>query len=122
MDDLKNLKILIVDDEELIRDVFVETLELYGAKCSEASNGNEAFEKIQKENFDFVISDVRMPECSGIKLLENMHSQTTKMPQIIMMSGFSDLTNDRAKELGAIGLFMKPTKMNSLIETIKGCM
>jgi len=106
----------------MIRDVLTETLEFYGAICSVASNGDDAFKKIQQGNFDFVISDVRMPKCSGIALLEKIHDQKTKMPQIIMMSGFSDLTPEHAKDLGALSLFIKPTLSNALIEIIKANM
>jgi len=119
MDDLKNIRILIVDDESMIRDVFMETLGLYGAICSEASNGKEAFDKILTEKFDLILSDVRMPVCSGVELLKMIQAHDGKTPQIMMMSGFSDLTDSKSKELGAIGLFMKPTQMSALIEAIK---
>lgn len=116
--DFLNRKFLIVDDEQIILDVFCEILELHGAKVDTAKNGNVAFEKIINNKFDLIISDVRMPECSGITLLQKLQKVDVKLPPIVMVSAFSDLSNARAKELGAIGLFPKPGAMENLKEII----
>ena len=69
---LSELKILIVDDEEDIRDLVREYLEPAGAACIALSNAMEAIEELDKEKFDLVISDVRMKEGSGVYLLNEI--------------------------------------------------
>ena len=62
----KKATILIVDDEELIRTAVLRKLESEGYKCKTASNGQEALEIASKQQFDLVLSDIRMPIMSGL--------------------------------------------------------
>lgn len=115
---LKNLRFLIVDDDQDIRETLKEHLELYGAICEEAEDGLIGFDKIKKNKYDFVISDIRMPNASGIDLLNMIRDYEGNAPKVIMMSAFSDLTMEGAKELGALGLYLKPQDMQSLFDLI----
>ena len=115
---MNNLKILVVDDEQIVRETLREQFELEGAVVSEAENGNIAFDLIQKNSYDLVVADVRMPECSGVELLEKIRAYSGNAPEVIMISGFTDLTIERARELGAKGLLMKPEAMANLKEMI----
>ncbi len=116
---LKNLRFLIVDNDQDIRDILREHLEMYGAFCDEAEDGLIGFEKIKNNKYDFVISDIRMPNASGIDLLNMIRDYTGDVPKVIMMSTFSDLTLEGAKKLGALGLYLKPHNIESLFEIIK---
>lgn len=115
---LKNLKILVVDDDQMLRETIVEQLEIEGAIVSEASNGLFAFTKIITDKYDFVLSDIRMPECSGLELLEKVRAYEGKTPPILMMSSFSDISTDSVKELGAQGLFLKTETIGKFKESI----
>jgi YesN/AraC family two-component response regulator len=119
---MKNLRILIVDDEVIIRETLRELLEIEGASVVEADNGNTAFALIQKRKFDLIISDVRMPVCSGTDLLKKIRAYDKKAPEIILISGFTDLTNEKAMDLGASGFLMKPQVMANLKELISDIM
>lgn len=119
MERLKGFKLLIVDDDDEIRDVISTKLELHGAQCDEAEDGNKAFDKIKENTYDCVISDVRMPNASGIDLANMIRDYDGKSPNFIMMSAFTDLNNDSAKSLGALGLFMKPDDLDKLISLIE---
>lgn len=119
MERLKGFKLLIVDDDDEIRDVILTKLELHGAQCDEAEDGNIAFEKIKENTYDCVISDVRMPNASGIDLANMIREYDGKSPNFIMMSAFTDLNNESAKSLGALGLFMKPDDLDNLIKLIE---
>lgn len=66
---MKNLKILVVDDEIELRSLFAEELELSGAKTIQASNGIEALEILNKEKIDLVITDNYMPKMKGIDFI-----------------------------------------------------
>lgn len=101
-------RILIVDDEPMLREVFSEMLAGPGLEIKEASGGDEAFQMLQNETFDLVISDVRMPKGDGISLLSNIKNKLPNPPAVILCSGFSDLNSQKAKEMGAVELLEKP--------------
>jgi YesN/AraC family two-component response regulator len=115
---LKGTRVLVVDDEQVLRETIEMYLELEGAIVSHASDGLEAFELIQTKKYDIVLSDIRMPECSGVQLLEKIRASKLKTPPIVLMSAFTDISNTRAKELGARGMFLKPTDMKYLKELL----
>ena len=114
---LKGKKGLIVDDEELIREIFLRELEDLEVSVDEAENGEIAFEKIKDGNFDFVISDVRMPGGSGKDLLKKLSENNINV-FIVMVTGFSDLNKEEALSLGARGIFEKPFKIDDIFEFI----
>lgn len=116
---LKNFKILVVDDDDDIREIIMSKLELHEAICDEAPDGLKAFDKIKQNDYDCVITDIRMPNASGIDLANMIREYTGKSPKLIIMSGFTDLSNDAVKGLGALGLFMKPDDLDNLIQLIE---
>src|SRR5262245_15638334 len=63
--------VLIVDDEASVRSVLVRALSREGFNCSSAGNGEEALNLLRNQDFDVVISDLRMPGVSGLKLLDH---------------------------------------------------
>lgn len=117
--DLNGVRILIVDDEKLIRETLTELLTLDGAVVSEASDGNQAYEMIKNYNYNVVLSDIRMPECSGVDLLKRVRQDKSKdMPPILLMSAFTDISADKAKDLGAKGMFIKDSDSAYLKEML----
>lgn len=76
-------KLLIVEDEENLRDLYAEELEESGYEVSRASNGKEAIDLVRKKDFDLVIMDIRMPEMDGIETLGKIISLERKIPVII---------------------------------------
>ena len=116
---LNGVRVLIVDDERLIRETLSELLQLDGAVVTEASDGNTAFDLIQAYDFHVVLSDIRMPECSGVDLLKRVRTEKSlKMPPILLMSAFTDISTSRAQELGARGMFLKDTDSKYLKEML----
>ena len=59
------MRVLVVDDEKLIRDVIKEYLLLENIEVEEASNGEEALNKVKQEDFDIIIMDIMMPKIDG---------------------------------------------------------
>ena len=59
------MRVLVVDDEKLIRDVIKEYLLLENIEVEEASNGEEALNKVKQEDFDIIIMDIMMPKMDG---------------------------------------------------------
>ena len=108
---------LVVDDEPLIREMIILDFEDYGASMKEAGGAFEAIELLEKENFDFVISDVRMPQGSGEDLLR-IAKEKNLSSNFVIVSGFSDLTEEKAKSLGAQALLTKPFQREDLLNTV----
>ncbi len=76
-------KILIVEDEETLRDLYEEDLVDSGYDVTKASNGKEAIDLVRKGNFDLIIMDIRMPEMDGIETLGKVITMEKKTPVII---------------------------------------
>ena len=111
-------KILLVDDEIGLREVLREFLEWEKYKVAEASNGNEAWEMILKQDFDLVLSDIRMPGGTGIELAEKIFNYDGKKPFVYLMTGYSDLTVPEATKVGVIKVMNKPFEPKELIKDI----
>lgn len=118
MTTLKNKVILVVDDEELIREVFHEDLSQIYSKVLCAENGTVALELMKKNIVDVVISDVRMPGGDGITLVKKIREELEYKPKIFLCTGFTDISAEDAKNLGVIKVFSKPFRMNEVINGI----
>ena len=82
-------KILIVDDEETIRNVLSEHLRPHGYTIEVAGSGQEALKILEKEEFDLIIADVRMPEMDGVELLQKVSKLYPDMAKILL-TGYND--------------------------------
>jgi len=69
-------RVLVVDDEPLMRDFLVETLQRKKYLVESLGNGAQAIEKMKTEYFDLIISDIRMPEVTGMDLLKAVKVQS----------------------------------------------
>ncbi len=116
------MKILVVDDEKFIRKGVVTILEKSGIKSlylEEAKNGEEALIMHGQNNYDLIISDIRMPKMTGLEFLKAIFRFVEK-PHVIFISGFNDF--DYAKEAikyGASAYLLKPINKEELIETVQ---
>lgn len=119
MNKLEGKKILVVDDEEGIRDLIISELEFYGAHCIEASNGLDAFEHYRKENFDAVISDVRMPNGDGLVFLNKIKDNNLPVKVIIFMTGFSEVPAEEIYDLGVEAIISKPFRLDHMVSTLE---
>ncbi len=82
----KPIKVLLVDDEKGIRFLLSEVLLHRGFEVSLARDGQESLEKMEKNNFDLVITDINMPRLDGVSMLKSMR-QTGREEKIIIMTG-----------------------------------
>lgn len=115
-------KVLIVDDEPIIREVVREFFELENFVVTEAESGHEALEFIDKETFDCVISDVRMPNGDGIELAKQLLKRQSPKPKLVLITGYSDIGDYNAKELGVQKIIFKPFVPDQLISAVKECL
>ena len=115
-------RILIIDDEELIRQTLRSILERAGHTVLDAPNGREGMRFRQEEPVDVVVTDIYMPEKDGMQVLSEMNQLATK-PKIIAMSGGGPkgLLDWRAAALalGAHGVLLKPFDERTVLVTIE---
>lgn len=120
-EDFKNIKLLYVEDEELIRENAVEYLNRYFDKVYEASNGLEALEVIEQVNPHIVITDIKMPKLNGIDLAKRIR-QNDKKTQIIIATAHTDTEYlITAVELQLVKYMIKPILESKLIPVLSAC-
>lgn len=111
-------KLLVVDDDELMREVICDIFSDKFGKIFQAENGKIAFEIVKKENIDIVMSDVRMPDGDGIELAKNLLTLGTTRPKLFMCSGFNDLNPEMISQLKIIKVFEKPFDDKDMIQSV----
>ncbi|TVP51872.1 MAG: sigma-54-dependent Fis family transcriptional regulator [Mongoliibacter sp.] len=115
-------KILIIDDEKVIRATLKEILEYENYKISEAQDGEEGLKMLQEEDFDLVLCDIKMPKMDGLEVLEHA-SQMDKQPQFIMISAHGSIeTAVEATKKGAFDFVPKPPDLNRLLLTVRNAL
>lgn len=113
----KSPAILVVDDDEAIRELVRMELSEEGYHCQEASSAEGAYSKLKKDNFDLVLLDIKLPDKSGMEVLKSM-DPFSKI-KIIMMTAVKDLeTAIKAMKLGASDYIVKPFTFEKLKSSI----
>jgi DNA-binding NtrC family response regulator len=111
-------RILVVDDDESVRQTFAAILEEKGYIVDTAECGKEAIEKSYKSFYNVALIDIRLLDMEGTKLLTAMKETTPKMVKIII-TGYPALQNAiEAVNKGADAYVLKPPKMKELLNTI----
>jgi two-component system, NtrC family, nitrogen regulation response regulator NtrX len=115
-------KILIVDDEVPIRRTLRDILEFEQYEVDEAADGLECIAKVQKEKYDVVIMDIKMPKMDGIEALERLQILAPELP-VVMVSGHGNIeTAVDAVKKGAFDYISKPPDLNRMLITIRNAM
>jgi DNA-binding response OmpR family regulator len=113
-------RILVAEDEDILRMLIVDTLEDERFLVDEAEDGQEALDCIQQKNYDLIILDYMMPVYTGLEVLKQVRLENRDV-KILMLSAKSQLA-DREKALhsGANYFMAKPFSPMELLENIKG--
>ncbi|HWG57851.1 MAG TPA: HD domain-containing phosphohydrolase [Candidatus Acidoferrales bacterium] len=107
-------KVLVVDDEEAIREVVSTLLESQGYRCTVRANGREALDAFRNGTFDLVLSDIVMPEMDGLKLLAELRADNPDVP-VIMVTAMHDISIAlEAIRAGAYDYILKPFEKDQL--------
>jgi putative nucleotidyltransferase with HDIG domain len=115
-------RILIVDDDENMRKILSRTLMAAEFEVVVAAGGRPAQEILNLEDFDIVLSDIKMPDGDGIELTRFLKKIKPLIP-IILMTGFSEIYSaTQAYELGANEFIPKPFKKEELLSAITHCL
>jgi len=115
-------RILIIDDEKSIRRTLREILEYENFKVDEAQDGLEGLTMAQKEKFDIILCDIKMPKMDGMEALEKLMDAAVDAP-VVMISGHGNIeTAVEAVKKGAYDFIQKPLDLNRLLVTIRNAM
>lgn len=117
-------RILIIEDEaairRVLRKIISEESDTYNVE--EAEDGLEGVEKVQKEDFDLILCDVKMPKMDGVEVLEKIKKIKPEIP-VVMISGHGDLDLAvNTMRLGAFDYISKPPDLNRLLNTVRNAL
>ncbi|MFP7254579.1 response regulator [Terribacillus goriensis] len=115
-------KILVADDEEVLRMLITDTLEDEGHEIENAANGNEALKKMQSENYDLVILDNMMPGKTGIEVAQSLSEDWKQKCPIIMLTAKTQQSDIEETKKAGIAYYMakpfSPAQLIILVEDI----
>jgi two-component system, NtrC family, response regulator AtoC len=112
-------RVLIVDDEESVRHMLSILLKKEGYDVDTAASANSAIDKIQKDQYDFVLSDIRMPQMDGLTFLKQIKKSNPHIVVLIMSAYGNVDTAIEAMKLGAYDYIAKPFKPDEILLTLK---
>jgi diguanylate cyclase (GGDEF)-like protein len=112
-------RVLVVDDDRLVLQLFVETLTEEGYDVDGASNGVEAMKLIRKNRYDVILTDLKLPDISGIEILRKVKERTPNVEVIIITAyGTVDSIVEAVKE-GAFDFIVKPAELSRISVAVK---
>lgn len=112
-------KVLIVDDEEIVRINIERILESANYDTKTAQNGKEALQMVKREDFDLVLTDLIMEDIDGLKVLEGVKRESPETV-VIIITGYGSLSSAvRAMQKGAFDYIIKPCEKAELIMRVK---
>lgn len=116
---MKKTRILIVDDDQAMRLALSESLESCGYDIGTAENGKEALDIFNKRKFDLVVTDMKMPEMTGIEVLQGVKKLSHDIPVILITAYGTVNTAVEAMKEGAAEFIMKPFSLDDLEAVVK---
>lgn len=115
------MTILIVDDEPLVKEILFNHIDWKNLRISRllsSSDGYDALDILKKESVDIVISDIVMPRCDGLEMIETMHSMGMNIP-VILISGYCDKEYlIKAIHLGVVDFIEKPIQLENVYKCV----
>ena len=119
--DEKIAKILVIEDEEDVRESYLDMFEFFGYEVDSAPNGREGVVKVTKNDYDIVITDLNMPEMDGIEVLK-MVKKNKPYIEVIVITGYATLENAiKAMKIGAYDYFTKPIDLEHVKIVLSKC-
>ncbi len=110
----EQLRVLIIDDEPFHAETVAESLERVGYECVVATSGSEGAEKIQEEEFDVILTDLRMEDMDGLAIVRKAKVDSPEA-EVVVITGHGDVkTAVEAIKLGAANYLTKPVDLSEL--------
>lgn len=117
--------ILLIDDEELVRDTLEEILRSAGHEVTTAENGEVGLERYRQATFDLVITDIIMPEKEGLQTIIDIIETNPRQRVIAISGGGRDKHYDyleSARVFGAMDVLTKPISVDDLLTRVAACL
>ncbi len=113
-------RILVVDDEEIVRDLYSRLLTINGYEVHRASDGKEAFRRVNRIAYDLIHMDIRMPDWDGVDATIAIGLVKPDIP-ILVVSGVltDDVINELEKECNVRGWMEKPTGVEAYLSAVR---
>ena len=115
-----NPKILIADDEDVLRMLIAETLEVEDYELDEAQDGLEAYEKIMINEYDLILLDLMMPGKSGLEVCQLVRAAGKTTPIVMLTAKTQAEDRENAVKVGVNYFFAKPFSPMQLLDFIQG--
>lgn len=112
-------KVLVVDDDPVVRKSFDRVLSSKGYAVITAESGEEALHKLDEERYDIVYSDVRMPGMSGLEVAENVKARRPWTPVVIITGYGTEAAEARAKAAGVSSFLHKPLSPEMIEDSVR---
>lgn len=114
----ERMNLLVVEDDDSLRDALLLTLEAAGHSAKGAAGGREALQAMERERFNMVISDLRMAPMDGLELLGEIHGRNPGLP-VMLMTAFGEVDKAvAAMRGGACDFMLKPFEPKALLDQI----
>jgi CheY-like chemotaxis protein len=116
-----SIRVLYVEDAEVIRDTIARLLEIYGYDVNYARNGQEGVDLAIHWKPDLILMDLRMPVMDGYKAIQEikLNPKTRAIPIFVVSAWSSQKERDQARMAGADQFFVKPPELTRLVEAIE---
>jgi CheY-like chemotaxis protein len=111
-------RILVIDDEPDILEIFDGLLTSAGYEVSTAESGTAAIERAKKDVFDLAITDLRMPGLSGVDTIAALKGINPRLPVIVISGYISDESARSCREKGAVRIIAKPVPIDELLHAV----
>lgn len=115
---LKGFKVLVVEDDLDLRETVSDAFVVAGAEVDIACSGKEAILLVNTRRYDFILSDMRMPNGDGHFLAAEILKLIGPKPLVFLYSGFSDITVNELTKLEIAGTFAKPFLVSEMMSSI----
>jgi DNA-binding NtrC family response regulator len=115
-------KVMVVEDDDYVREALAELLRMWGYEADTASDGLEALGKIAHSRPRVVISDLRMARMGGTELLKILGRKTPQIPCIVITADETPETFAEVMELGVVDFLAKPMNLERLRQDLRQCL
>ena len=112
-------KVLVADDEELIRLSMFRYLTASGYAVDTVENGKELVRLIERDSFDIVVTDYNMPEMNALEVLTRIEEMGKRLPVIVTSADFSERSIEESISKGAFKCINKPFHMSDMLDFVK---
>jgi two-component system CheB/CheR fusion protein len=116
---LHQMRILLVEDDTVLREVFTLLLREVGAEVTATGSGREAVELAAWRDFDVLLSDLGLPDMPGDVLIRRILATARRRTRVVAMTGYPEPYLTRARQAGAEAVFEKPVEWTSIREWLE---